>query len=314
MEINKRSLILYNPISGRAIDQRILDEYRRILAKNGYDADVLATSYPNHATEAIQNADNYDVVFSIGGDGTLNEVVRGNYFRDKKLPICPLPSGTCNDVASMLGYGKNMIDNLEMALCGEVFDMDIGLINNNPFIYVVGVGKLMNIPYETKGYDKQKTGYLAYLKNAIPEVVSGINLYRTEVNIDGVNLDDEYSLIIVSNSNHIAGINNFHKDVCLDDGKMEVLLCRAKSKVKLVESFLKYFLGKDTEEIIFLKAHDASFKFLDIPEKNWCIDGEKYDYGGSEYIISVGDKIPILTPAGKAKKLFKSRTSQCEHF
>lgn len=314
MEIRKRSLILYNPISGRAIDHRVLDEYRRILAKNGYDSDVLATSYPNHATEAIQSADNYDIVFSIGGDGTLNEVVKGNYFRNKKLPICPLPSGTCNDVASMLGYGKNMIDNLEMALHGEIFDMDVGLINNNPFVYVVGVGKLMNIPYETKGPDKRRTGYLAYLKNTIPEVISGVNLYRTEVNVDGVSLDDEYSLIIVSNSNHIAGINNFHKDVLLDDGKMEVLLCRAKNKGELVGGFLKYFTGKDTDKIISLKAHDVSFKFLDIPEKSWCVDGEEYNYEGSEYKISVGDRIPIITPDGSGKKLFKSKFSQYKSF
>lgn len=68
-----------------------------------------ATKHTNHATEIVKNAQNYDIVFSIGGDGTLNEVVRGNHLRDRKLTICPLPSGTCNDVATMLGYGKNPI-------------------------------------------------------------------------------------------------------------------------------------------------------------------------------------------------------------
>ena len=59
----------------------------------------------------------------------------------------------------MLGYGKNPVDNINMALNGVERDYDIGTINDNPFVYVVGMGKLMDIPYETKSENKKKCGY-----------------------------------------------------------------------------------------------------------------------------------------------------------
>ena len=183
---NKRCLIIYNPISGKGISDKVLSSYDEILRENGYDVDIVKTEYSNHAMETMAEAAYYDIVFSIGGDGTLNEVVKGNYMRDKKLIICPLPSGTCNDVASMLGYGKNPVHNLNMALSGAVNYIDIGMINNSPFTYVVGMGKLMNIPYETKGKDKQKEGYLAYVKGALGEAINKMKRYRAKVNVDGV--------------------------------------------------------------------------------------------------------------------------------
>ena len=307
MKEQKKCLVIYNPISGKGIKQETLEKYKEILTSKGYLVDFVATQYSNHATDTIINATDYKIVFSIGGDGTLNEVVRGNYLRDKKLTICPLPSGTCNDVATMLGYGRDPIKNLNMALEGEIHDIDIGTINNNPFVYVVGVGKFMNISYETSRDVKRKMGYGAYLKNGFDEFIDKMKRYQAEVIVDGVKLDGQYSLIMVSNANHIAGINHFYKDVCLNDGEMEVLLCKAKNRKELISHFLKFFTGLKTSEIISLKAHDVTVNLLDKPNKNWCVDGERLNYNGNEYRIKISEKMPILTPKVKQKTLFQTK-------
>lgn len=301
----KKCLVIYNPNSGNAISEYVINEYEKILNDNGYSVDFAATKHTNHATEIVQNAQNYDIVFSIGGDGTLNEVVKGNFSRKDKLIICPIPSGTCNDVAAMLGYKKDPIDNLKTALNGEVHNMDIGTINDNPFVYVVGMGKLMNIPYETKGIDKKKNGYGAYIKEFLNEITNKIKRYKAEVIVDGVKLNDKYSLIMVSNSNHIAGINHFYKEVCLNDGQLEVLLCKAKSIKGFIKNFLSFLFGKQSNDIVSLKASEISIRLIDIPEKNWCIDGEKLDYFGNEYVIKAKQKMKILAPKNKANHLFK---------
>ncbi len=204
----------------------------------------------------------------------------------------------------MLGYKKDPIENLKIALDGEVHNMDIGTINDNPFVYVVGMGKLMNIPYETKSIAKKKIGYRAYIKEFLYEISDKIKRYKAEVIVDGVKLNDKYSLIMISNSNHIAGISHFYKEVCLNDGQLEVLLCKSQSIKGFIKNFLSFFIGKKTNEIISLKAHEIYIKLIDIPEKNWCIDGEKYDYFGNEYIIKTKQKMKILTPKNKANHLF----------
>lgn len=302
----KRCLIIYNPNSGKGKNKNKIKIYFELLKERGFDVDVIATKHNHHATEAIMEAKNYDIVFSVGGDGTLNEVVKGNFFRKKKLTICPLPSGTCNDVATMLGYGQNPEENINLALNGEVKNMDIGTINDTPFVYVVGMGKFMNVPYETKSRDKKKNGYLAYLKEAFSEIVDKLQRYRAEVIVDGEKLDGQYSLIMISNSDHIAGIDLFYKDVCLDDGEMEVLLCKARTKGEFVKSFLQLFLGRKTKNIISLKAHDIQIKLVDKPLKKWCIDGEKFDYDGDTYRIRSYCKMKILAPQKASKKLFKA--------
>lgn len=302
----RKCLIVYNPMSGKGISDDIIEKYKIILEENGYEVDLLPTQYSNHAFDALQETGNYDIVFSIGGDGTLNEVVSGNFKRDEELTICPLPSGTCNDVSTMLGFGNDPIENLNMALTGEVNEMDIATINDKPFVYVACIGKFTNIPYETSSERKRKEGYIAYMKNIIPEIISGLQTYEAEVTVDGVKLDDSYSIIMFSNSNHIAGIGNFYKDISLDDGAMEVLLCKSETRIELLREFIKFIMGIESDDLISLKAHEVSVKLLDKPEKNWCVDGEELVSDTDEYQVEVKNKMKFLTPTKNANQLFKN--------
>ncbi len=305
MKKKKSCLIIYNPRSGKGKVKEKIDIYEKILKDNGYIVDIVGTKGMGYATEAVVEAEYHDIVFAVGGDGTLNEVVRGNLMRQKKLTICPLPSGTCNDVATMLGYGSDPLKNMELVLSGEVCNMDICTINNTPFVYVVGMGKFMNIPYETKSADKRKAGYLAYLKDGIKEALDKLRRYKAEITIDGKKMDGLYSLIMISNSDHVAGMDRFHKDVCLNDGEMEILLCQAKTKGQFIKNFLFLFLGKETDLITSLKAKEVHIKLIDKPAKRWCIDGEKYEYSGDTFVIKANKKMNMLVPSKNAKKLFK---------
>ena len=301
----KRVLIIYNPNSGKKDKNYLCAKYKELLMKYGYNVSIVQTKYPNHATTVIKNAPHFDIVFSLGGDGTLNEVIAGNMEREDKLNICPLPLGTCNDVATMLGYGKDPIENLEKAISGELHDLDIGTINNTPFIYVVGMGKFMNIPYEADSIEKKKMGYFSYLKMGVKELINKIKKYKAKIKIDGKELNGNYSMIMVSNSNHIAGVDNFHKDVKLDDGQFEILLCKSSDIVDMSINFMRYFMGLETENIISLKGHDIDIEMDEISEKNWCIDGEELKDNSRRIKILPKTKMKILTPKNiRNKKLF----------
>jgi len=305
MQKTKKCLVIYNPKSGRGIKQDKIKQYKKIFEDRGFTADFYATKRAGDAIEQTKKAKGYDIVFAVGGDGTLNEVVRGNYERKEQMIICPVPSGTCNDVATMLGYGTDPMKNIELALDGKPKSYDIGTVNGVPFVYVLGMGKFMNIPYETKNDEKKKMGYVAYVKDGVIEFTAKLKRYKAEVTLDGEKQKDYYSLIMISNSNHIAGISKFHRDVVLNDGKFEVLLCKASKKRYLIINFLKFLLGIKNK-MISVKASDIKIKLNAKPDKKWCIDGEKFDYDGKEYKIKVACQMKFLVPKDMAKsELFK---------
>ena len=112
---------------------------------------------------------------------------------------------------------------------------------------------------------------------------------------------------MISNSDHVAGVDKFHKNVCIDDGELEVLLCTAQTKTQFIKNFLLRFLGKTSDGIVAMTAKDINIKLIDKPTKKWCIDGEKYEYSGETFHIKANKKMNILAPRASVEKLFQEK-------
>ena len=302
----KKCAIIYNPNSGRKVEFNVMPQFIKMLEKYGYETQVFYTEYKGHATEIVKNLEHVDLVLSMGGDGTFNESITGNFARKDRLVCAHIPVGTTNDIGIMMGYGKNMLNNLKMTLEGVVKNVDICLINNKPFVYVATIGKFAEIPYETPRELKKKFGYLAYITEGVKSFFNKTKLYDVTYEIDGVKYRGLFSFIIVSSANRIAGINNFYKDVKLDDDRFEVLLCNFSKKKDIIRSlyFLTMYDIEKVPGIHFYKTNNIKFKFADKPKKNWCIDGEMLDDDGKEFNISIDRNIQMMIPKKNINKLF----------
>ncbi len=305
----KKCAVVYNPLSGMKVKYKFLPQFEKILTEYGYEPKIIYTEYKGHATEIVKNLEPVDLVISIGGDGTFNEAVTGNYMRKDRLVCAHIPCGTTNDIGVMMGYGKNMITNLKSTLDGVVKNVDICLINNRPFIYVAGIGKFADIPYETPRNLKKNIGYLAYISEGVKSFFDKTRLYEIIYEVDGVEYRGLFSFIIVSSANRISGINNFYKDVKLDDNKFEVLLCNISKKKDIIKSL--YFLTRydvyKVPGIYSYKTDNLKIKFIDKPRKNWCIDGEKLDTMEEKYEITIDRNIQMMIPKKNIDKLFVNK-------
>ena len=243
---------------------------------------------------------------SFGGDGTFNEVMTGNLRRNEKILLTHIPVGTTNDIGAMLGYGKNIIENVKLSLNGVIKKFDIGLINNQPFIYVAGIGKFTNLSYETPRDLKKKIGHLAYITEGIKAFFQKTKLYDISYEIDNKEYRGLFSLVLISNANHIAGVKGVYKDVKLDDNRFEVVFCNIKKKKDIFKTI--YFLTKyDTTRvpgIYFYRTSDIKIKFNNNEDENWCIDGEKLDRRNKEFIFDTINDFEVLMPNKNVKKLF----------
>ncbi len=304
----KKCAVIYNPLSGRKVKYKFLPQFEEMLGKYGYDTQIYYTEYKGHATEIVKNLGMVDLVLSIGGDGTFNESITGNYMRKERLVCAHIPCGTTNDIGTMFGYGKNLLTNLKMTLDGVIRNVDICLINNKPFIYVATIGKFAEIPYETPRELKKRIGYLAYIKEGAKSLFNKTDLHEIIYEIDGMEYRGLFSFIIISSANRIAGINKFYKDVKLDDDRFEVLLCNISKRKDILRSlyFLTMYDVHKVPGLYLYKTNNLKIKFIDKPKKTWCIDGEKLpdDADDMRYDIRIDRDFKMMIPKKNIDKLF----------
>ena len=302
----KKCLVVYNPNSGKYNKEVTLPKIEKILNEYDYDVVIEKTKYKGDATNIVANIDKCDLVVSIGGDGTFNEVMTGNFMRKDRIVLCHLPSGTTNDVGAMWGYGKNMLNNLKLALNGNVKRIDICTINDKPFVYSAGFGKFMNIPYETPRELKKRIGHLAYIREGARDFFRKVKLYDITYEVDNEKYRGLFSFALITNANRVAGINNFYKDIKLDDNKFEVLLCNI-TKLKDIVKTLYFFALYDASKIpgfYFYQTDNIKIKFNSPLKKPLCIDGESFDDMSGSYDIKIDHDVYVLMPKKNINSLF----------
>lgn len=303
----KTCAVIYNPNSGHILNRVNMKSYKRLIETHGYTVTLIATEYHGHAKEIVSHLGYVDLVMSMGGDGTFNEVVFGNLSRKNPLLLAHIPIGTTNDIGVMFGYGKDIRQNIELCLTGVVKSIDIPMVNNRPFVYVAGFGKFMQIPYETSRVEKKKFGYLAYIYNGIKDFFTNTKWYHIKVETDGESFETDASLMLICSSTRIAGQNNLIKDVKLDDDKFEVLICTKKKRLDIIGAIGLAAVSSHPERVDGIKIFRSSnlvVKFDEYQSKAWCIDGEKLEIRTKTYSIRNKSEMQLLMPSINVDKLF----------
>ena len=300
----KKCVVVINPTSGRGLNNLLSGEISDILESYNYDANVIVTKYCGHAEEIVMEAE-CDLLISVGGDGTFYEVMNGNLKRKKPIVLSHIPVGTTNDIGHMYGLGSNIANNLKLILGGVVKKIDVCRINRRCFVYVASFGKFMEIPYETPQKLKHRIGHAAYLISGFKEILKKTRKYDISYEIDGEKHRGKYTFVIVSNANRIAGIDNFYRDVKLDDKKFEVMFCSISNPAKLAQAFyiLKTSDISYIEGVEYYKTDNVKITFHD-DGVNWCLDGEKYVNITNDYEINTDESIEMLIPRKNVEKLF----------
>ena len=300
----KKCTVIINPTSGKGLNDELAGKISSVLENYNYESKVIITEYSGHAEEIIQKAEG-DLIISVGGDGTFYEVMNGNLKRNNPLILGHIPLGTTNDIGHMYGLGKNIISNLRLILDGEIKEVDMCNINNRDFVYVASFGRFMEIPYETPQQLKHRIGYLAYLIGGAKSLFKKNRQYNVTYEIDGVKHNGDYTFIIISNANRIAGINNFYNEVKLDDNQFEVMFCSIKKLSKMAKAFytLKTSDISCVSGVETYKTNNIKITFNG-EFKPWCLDGEKFDCQDREYNINIKHKVKMLVPKTNIDKLF----------
>lgn len=279
-EINmKKALFIVNPNAGKmAIKENLIDVLSKFNAK-GFETTVYITQKANDATEYILNHGvGYDLIISCGGDGTLNEILRGIASSNKEYaPIACIPAGTVNDFARSLGIPSDIQQAADTVLESVPHDYDFGMFNGSIFSYVAAAGAFTEVSYGTPQYLKNLLGKYAYYFEASKKITDLSDVFSLKIEIDGEEIiEGNFIMVAVSNSKSIGGFLQFDDDQksMLTDGMFELTLIRRPvtpmDLQKMVHSLnvRRY----DNDCIRSIKGH--SFKIISEKPLPWTLDGE----------------------------------------
>ncbi len=134
-----KARFIFNPHSGsNRRNPYLRDRAEEFIRQHRWDATVVPTERPRHATELAQRAvdDGCGLVVAIGGDGTMNEVACA--LIDTPVSFGLIPCGSGNGLGRHLGIRKHTA--FRTLLHGHPVAIDTGMVNRDPFFCVAGAG------------------------------------------------------------------------------------------------------------------------------------------------------------------------------
>lgn len=131
-------LLLVSPASGRGRALRLAAPVAEALRHAGYAPRLVATDSLQDATRLAAAEPAGSLVAALGGDGFIGAAAGG--VRDSGAVLLPLPGGRGNDAVRRLGLGTDALRILRGLDRLQVRDLDLGVVNDRPFLGVANVG------------------------------------------------------------------------------------------------------------------------------------------------------------------------------
>ncbi|MFA5560632.1 MAG: diacylglycerol kinase family protein [Acholeplasmataceae bacterium] len=298
-----RYLLLYNPVSGRGKIKKKVSLIQTIFKERNLSLDIYESKEcKDLINQAFLFSSKYDVFLVAGGDGTINEVVNGVMKADKKPSIAIIPTGTANDIASILGMKKKIRKSLDIILSTNPVLMDVNQMNDQYFIYTGSAGIFTRISYATKRKYVKSVGYLAYLLTGLKDVFKA---YRIPLKIEtnDKEIEGTYKLALGLSTNRVAGmfLRGFVPNK-LNDGKFEFRLFNRKGFSGML-AVLWFFItgGRYNKEKNLLSAKE--YKITTTETTAWNVDGE-FSTTGSIEIKVHQQKLSVYVAHKSRKKYF----------
>lgn len=295
----KKLLYIYNPAAGRKTAKINLSDVLEVFARQGYEITVHPTQARGDASAAARDlGPDFDRVVCCGGDGTLNETVRGVLeLPPERRPVLGyIPAGTTNDFSRTLELPKTPLELAEVAGAGVPRAIDVGEAEGNPFTYVAAFGLFTDVSYSTPQASKNLLGHFAYVLEGMGKL-SNIPSFHMKVSTgDGRETEGDYIYGMVGNTVSVGGLVNLPRDkVLLDDGRFEVILIRRPENGKDWQSILTALTNLELVEegaVTGFSAGDVTFA-CDCPVA-WTVDGE---FGGEQAVTRVKNLPQAITIA-----------------
>lgn len=275
----KKLVLVYNPVSGKAVFKKRLDEIIYKLQSRGCMVIPYRTTPENADLVDFIKLAAPDGIIAAGGDGTVHEIVNLIMREKLNIPMGIIGTGTSNDFATFLHLDTD--EYFDRIASGQTMKIDLGKVGDTYFINVASAGMVTSIAHEVDTRLKNAFGKMAYYVHGL-KTLPQFRAFDLTVRTEKEEFNEKAFLFLVVNSSVVASFKNAAVQASVQDGVLDLIIMKQCNVADLMIVTTELLAGKDIsqrKEVIYRQA--STFEVECSEELTSDIDGE------------VGPKLPL---------------------
>lgn len=256
---NIKYIFIVNPVAGHGNGKEVFKTILKCAKEDNVENELLwnytydKNSAKNLATFYSERFP-YATIYSVGGDGTLNEVING-INNESKLGI--IPAGSGNDFYRV---SKNIQGDKKI---------NLGVVNGHKFINIASLGFDAKVANEANNLKNQNKKMLVYPRAILRTLRDNESI---EYTIDGVK--NESTVLVVGNGKFYGNGVPINPDYDLNSDYLNIISAPALNRKQIIKFLLKVVRQKHIEDPVI--THYLAKSLNIISDKNLLcnVDGE----------------------------------------
>ena len=239
-----------NPNAGNGKGKKDWERISNLFEKSEIQVSARFTEKKGQAIEFTRNAisDGFRKFISVGGDGTLNEIVNGIFTQD----VCPtqdtvmgmIPVGTGNDWGRMFGIPLVYEGAVKVIRDYKIMPHDVGTITyfsadgqqKRYFMNIAGLGfEAVVVQKSNRQKDKGRSSQALYLYNLLSSLISYRRPYLN-ITIDGKTVTTRAFSVNVGNGRYCGGGMRQTPDALPDDGLLDITVIKDMGRLEVIKA------------------------------------------------------------------------------
>lgn len=256
-------IFIINAIAGRGKYKKILPNIEKICKERKIEYEIRYILEEKDGSQiALEYKDEENVIYVVGGDGTITRTLAGIVGTKNKLGV--IPSGSGNDTyrtIKMLPKGETKID--------------LAKINDTYFINVACTGVDAEVANNLDKLKETKIPTSQLYNASIIYTFVKFKHKRMKLHTSIKDIDSKYTILSICNGAYYGGGFNIAPKAELTDGLLDIYYAEKMSKIKMIPLLLKMKRGKHEGK---RKIHKFRTNHVEIDfeeEITFNVDGEK---------------------------------------
>jgi diacylglycerol kinase (ATP) len=232
-----KALFLVNERSGK---KRAYDIAEVIRASAPFAHEIVSCGAKEELDALVDRAEDeeFDVVFAVGGDGTVHETAKRLIGRSPALGI--LPTGSGNGFARHIGLPLDPALTLGACATGRIVTIDTAEVNGMPFLGVMGIG--FDAVVADRFASSTVRGLETYVKEGL-RAFADFHAEEYEVTCAGETKHEKAFVIAIANASQYGNNARIAPLASLQDGLLDIVVVHDLSVLRAPLLLARLFQG-----------------------------------------------------------------------